>query len=76
MSPEQDEEESDILTVIYKEASKDKAIVEIELNNVTAFISVDSVLELVEVISGDVCIFMYIYVYICVYIYVYVYLPI
>jgi hypothetical protein len=59
--------------VIYKEVSKDKAIVEIELNNVTAFIALDSVVELVEVISGKLFDVMYlcvlIYMNICVSIY-------
>ena len=45
------EEDSNILSVIYREGSKEAGTMEIELRNMTSFISVDSVIELADVVT-------------------------
>ena len=47
------EEDSDILTVMYREDSKHASTVEVELRNITSFISVDSIIELIDVASSN-----------------------
>ena len=43
------EDDSDILSVVYREESKSAGTVEVELRNIASFISADSVIELVNV---------------------------
>jgi hypothetical protein len=45
----QQEDDSDILSVVYREESKSAGTVEVELRNIASFISADSVIELVNV---------------------------
>ena len=48
------EEDSNILTIIYTEESKESSTIEIELRNITSFISVDSMIEFVDVVMCNV----------------------
>ena len=48
------ENDSNILSVMYREGSKESGTMEIELRNMTSFISVDSVIELADVVMCNV----------------------